>query len=155
MDLKKLSQADQITGGAGILFIIFSFFPWFKPDVGDLGGLGDLLGDLPSVSGWDFTVTGLLPWLLVAAIVVLTALPLFGVNVKLPEKVGNFSWAQVVMIAAIVAAVLVVLRLLIGVDGGKRQIGLFLSVLAVIGVAVGTFLKSKEPQRGSAPPSAF
>ena len=69
-------------------------------------------------------------------------------------------WGQVHLVAGIVAAVIVVLRLLIGSDdvGGidtgvdlDRKFGLFLAVIAAIVVAVGGFQK---PRRRTTPRAA-
>jgi len=158
VDLKKLSKADQLLGGGAILTVIFSLFPWYKAEVKGLGGLGG------SATGnaFDYFLTGIIPFLLLLVLAAYVALPLFGVNLNLPSKVGNFKLSQIVMAVAILAAVLIVLRLLIGGgdDGGgiieiKRQFGLWLATITSIVAAVGGFLKSQEPERGSAPPSAF
>ena len=59
------------------------------------------------------------------------------------------------------AAVCVVLKFLIGEDDGggiveiSRGIGLFLGVLASIGLAVGGYFKWKEPEASTVAPTAF
>ena len=67
-------------------------------------------------------------------------------DTQLPDP--PVPWAQVHMGTGIVAAVLVVLRLLIGSEESgvdlDRKFGLFLAVIAAIVVAVGGFKKSQE-----------
>ncbi len=58
------------------------------------------------------------------------------------------------MIVGIAVAALVLLKLIIGEDFADRSIGIFLSLLAALGLAAGGFLRSKEPEDAPAPPSA-
>jgi hypothetical protein len=83
---------------------------------------------------------------------------MFGVD--LPD-LGQ-SWSQILFIAGIVAAVLVLLQLLIGGSTAgvdlDRKIGVFLGLLAGLGLAGGGFLKKQEGDGGGAaagPPTSF
>ena len=150
MDLKKLSQGDQIIGASGILLLIFSFLPWFKIEI----DLGPFSGGSATANGWDYFFTGIIPVLLGLIMIAHVALTNFSPQTKLPTL--PVTWGQVHMGLGGLAAVLVVLRLLIGEeDPIDRSYGLFLAALAAIGLAVGGFFKMKEPERTSAPPTSF
>ena len=136
MDLNKLTMPEKIISGSAIVLFIASFLPWFK--ISFLGS--DITGN-----GWDVgffwggipTILGLV----MLAHIVLTKL---ASNVSVPD----LPWARIHLIAGIVAAAIVVLKLLmghseIGVDF-DRAFGLFLAALAAIGLGVGGFLYYKE-----------
>jgi hypothetical protein len=137
MDLSKLSTSDKVIGGSGIVLLISSFLPWFS---------FSLLGESFSQNGWDYFFTGIIPVLLglvMVAWIVGTKLA----EVDLPE----LPVPEGLMLLAMggTAALLIVLRLLIGAgddpnDVLDRGFGLFLSVLAAIGLAAGAFLKFQE-----------
>lgn len=142
MDIKKLTRAEQIISGSGIALLIFSFFPWFSVDLGFVSA---------SANAWDYFFFGTLPVLLglvMVAQVILSRLT----EVKLPAI--PIPWGQVHMIVGIAVAALVLLKLIIGEDFADRSIGIFLSLLAALGLAAGGFLRSKEPEDAPAPPSA-
>jgi hypothetical protein len=160
VDLKKLSLGDQIIGGSGIVLFIASFLTWFKAEI-DTEGLGSLLGDLGSAkaNGWDVGFLGWFPVLLGLLMVAYVAVRAFAPQVKLPDL--PLPWNQVLFIVGCVAAVLLVLKFLIGEDDGggvveiSRGIGLYLGVLAGIGLAVGGYFKWKEPAASNVAPTAF
>jgi hypothetical protein len=150
VDLKKLSRGDQIIGASGILLLIFSFLPWFKIEI-DLGPFGD---SSASANGWDYFLTGIIPVLLGLIMVAHVALTNFSPQTKLPTL--PVTWGQIHMGAGGLAALLVILRLLIGEDDPvDRSYGLFLATLAAIGLAVGGYFKMKEPDRSATPPTSF
>ena len=146
MDLNKLSTGDKVIGASGILLFIFSFLPWY--------GLGS-----GSRNGWDYFFFGIIPvllGLLMVAAVIVTKLT----DTKLPEL--PLPLGTILLIVGGIAAVLVLLRLIIGdsVDLGlgslgdtlgidtkidlDRKYGLFLAFLATLGLVGGAFLKTKE-----------
>ena len=148
MDLNKLSTADKVIGGSAIVFLIATFLPWWGKDFGSEFGVS--VGTYTQ-NGWDYFLTGLLPLLLVIVMVVQIVLDRF-TTTQLPQI--PLTWGQVHLIAGVAVAVLVVLRLLVpssDVPGPvdvdlDRMYGMFLAALAAIGVGVGGFLKSKEPE---------
>jgi hypothetical protein len=151
VDLNKLSTGDKVIGGSGIALFILSFFPWFGIDI---GGIVDVSY---SENGWS-SIFSMLAILIGIAMAVLAVLPAFGV--ELPEL--GMPWSQIHFIAGIVAAALILLQLLVGSSTAgvdlDRKIGVFLGLLAGIGLAAGGFLRKQEGDEGSAPagpPQAF
>jgi hypothetical protein len=161
MDLSKLSLGDKVIAGSGLALFIFWFFPWFKYDFG---------GFIPDVTqkGTHFFFTGTVPMLLglvMIAWVVATKLA----QVDLPEL--PIPQGLLLLGMGGLAAILVVLRLLIGGDDAgtdvlDRTFGIFLATLAALGLAAGGFLKFQEdggelpksggPQGGgNQPPTPF
>jgi hypothetical protein len=139
MDFNKLTTADRVVGASAAVFLVMFFLPWY--------GKGDY-----NRSGADFFLTGWIPLLLAAGMVTLIVLTRFTTTAlpKLP-----LPWGQVYLIAGGVIGVLLLLRVifastydLVGFDDVTldRKIPLFLAFLAAIGLAVGGFLESKEPE---------
>ena len=142
MDISKLTTSDKVIAGSGIVLFIAYFLPWFTADAGIVsvsisgGDVGFLWATLPMLLG------------LVAAGLVI-ANKLF--DVTLPDL--PIPWGQAFLGAGALAAVLVVLKLLIGEDADgasafgidvSRGFGIFLAALAAIGLAAGGFLKYQE-----------
>ena len=142
MDINKLSTSEKIIAVSGIVLFISSFLPWFSVEAGGIS-----YGD---GNGWDVGfLWGGIPTLLGLVMVAHVVLSNFAENVNLPD----LPWARVHMIAGIVAAALVVLKLLIGedADGAEalgvditRSYGLFLATIAALGLAAGGFLYNRE-----------
>jgi hypothetical protein len=151
VDLNKLTTSDKVIAGSAIALFIFSFFPWFGIEGFSAG------------NGWDFFLWGIIPVLLGLVMLAQVAISAFSPDTKLPDL--PVTWGQVHLGAGVLAAVLVVLKLIIGhSESGfgvtvdfDREFGIFLSALAAIGLAVGGFLKFQEEKAGapSAPPSSF
>lgn len=149
MDLNKLTLSDKVIAGSAIALLIFSFLPWFTFDLGPFGGN-------VSVNGWDVGfLWGVFPVILGIIMLVQVALTAFSPETKLPDL--PVTWGQVHLGAGGLAALLVVLKLLIGQDGFSRGFGLFLAAVAAIGLAAGGFLKFQAEKSGTsaAPPSTF
>ncbi|MCU1459520.1 MAG: hypothetical protein JWL73_3612 [Actinomycetia bacterium] len=133
--LNELSLGEKVAGGSGILLLIFSFFTWFKKDV---GGFGTYNGH----NGWGgfLSLLGILITIVVVAVVLLAR---FGV-ITLPDKMGNFTISQVLLAAAGLAFILILLQVLVGQKvGGQsldRSFWAYLGVLASAGVTAGVFL---------------
>ena len=126
MDLTKLTKADKILFGAGIVFLISTFFDWFT--IGPYGG-----------NGWDVSfLTGGLPFFIVLGMLGWVALRLFS-TAKLPDQI-----AALYLAGGVATAALVVLRLLMGYHGLDRAFGMYLATVASLGVAFAGFLKFTE-----------
>jgi len=144
VDLNKLTTGDKVIAASGIVLFIAYFLPWFKVDFGF--GIGSA-----TVNGSDvdflWSTLPMLLGLIAAGIVIATKL----FDVKLPDLPAPLG--QILFGIGVVAAVLVVLKLIIGEDPSElvdRSYGLFLAALAAIGLAVGGFLKTKEGDSSSA-----
>ena len=81
-DVSRMSTAEKLLAGGGILFLIFSFFPWQRFCV-ELGALEDIVGDVDncgSASMWagHGQIFGILAGLLAIALVVASVLSMTG-----------------------------------------------------------------------------
>lgn len=141
MDINKLSTPEKIISVSAIVLLVASFLPWFEVSFAGIGS--GVTGN-----GWDVGfLWGGIPTLLGLVMLAHVLLSKFGSNVSLPD----LPWPKIHMGAGIAAAVLVILKLIIGEDDGgfdgvevNRQFGLFLATLAAIGLAAGGFLYNKE-----------
>ncbi len=130
MDLSKLTKADKILFGAGIVFLISTFLDWFTFDAGviNVGG-----------NGWDVGfLWGGLPFFIVLGLMVWVGLRRFS-SVKLPAEMPPLYLA-----GGAAALILVAFKFLIGEDHFSRAFGLFLALIAAVGVAFAGFLKFTE-----------
>lgn len=147
---KQVKPSDIVIMASGALAIIFSFFPWYTfPE-----GLGD------DVNGWSTDLTFPLA----------TYIPLIGLilgghvalsrfaNVSFPERILGFTWNQIHLVLAIFAGLLAVGWLIVD-PGPDKGIGLWLSILAAIGLVVGAVLEYLEGEstvpHGTVPPQPF
>jgi hypothetical protein len=153
MDFTKLKTSDWVIAASGLVLLIASFLDWFTVEI---EGNEFFSGASAGGNGWDvgFFWAGI-PVLLGLAMIAVVAIRAFSPETRLPDL--PIGWGQALFIAGVVAAVIVVLKLLIGedVDGPealgievKRAFGLFLATLAAIGLAVGGFLKWQEEKAG-------
>jgi hypothetical protein len=157
MDFSKLTTSDKVIAGSGIALLIFSFLPWFT------------YGGVTGRNGWDFFVTGLIPVLLGLVLVAYVAITRFSESTKLPDLPVPYGLA--VLVVAGLAALLILLRLIIGYKVGAfgfsvhlhRGYGLYLSFLATLGLVAGGFMKYQEeggkastgPSTGTGPQTPF
>lgn len=138
MDLNKLSTSDKVIAGSGILLFVAYFLPWFKVDFGF--GVGSVNATGSDV-GFLWSTFPMLIGLAMAGSVIANKL----FDVKLPDL--PISWAQAYLGLGALAALLVLLKLLIGEDPSSvvdRAFGLFLAAIAAIGLAAGGYLKFQE-----------
>lgn len=161
-DIKKLKTSELVMLGGCLAVFIGVFLKWIGVGGGTVGS-GDFTFAVPevSVNGFHYFLQGTIPWIIAIAVAATIIIRAFLPNVSLPEKFGSLGWDQVYLIACGAAGFLIVTRLLMGDSGLDRKIGLFLSSLGGIAMAVGAFLKfqAKEEAGGGAapsgPPTAF
>jgi hypothetical protein len=164
LDLSKLKPSDWLIGGGAIVFLISMFLPWY--------GISESGVDV-SDTGFEYFLTGIIPFLLIAATFVVLVLPVLVESVNVPDPIGPVPKAQAALGAAGVAAVLVILRVVIksdninGIDlsgfgigdAVGRKFGLYIALLAAIAVAAGAFMKFQEgdstSSEGSGPATPF
>lgn len=171
MDDKKLGLPEIVGIASVVVFFLATFLPWFSVSVsGDTSGvLGGV--DFPSANGWDagFLWAGF-PFLLGLAMLALMLLPKLAPDVALPDLPPFVPLAL-----GGTAVVLVLLKVLIGADVNgagaaeafgvsidvSRSFGIFVALLAAIGMAAAGFLKMQEQGGASAaggstaPPQPF
>ncbi len=143
MDLSKISKGGQIWAGAGIVFFIASFLPWYTAEYKGVSGIGGASVDANAWGDLGF-LWGSLWALLFLAGIALLVLPAFGVSVpKLP--------AVAYMAVAGLATVFTLLKLLIGEDDAPEfgitvdaSLGLYLAIIAAAAAAFGGFMMFKE-----------
>jgi hypothetical protein len=166
MDLSKLKTSDWVIGVSAIVLLISSFLDWFTADIG--GGDAFISGSV-SANGWDLDAWPLwvgLPVLIGLAMLAIVAVRAFSPQTELPQL--PIGWGQALFFAGVLSAVLVLLKFLIGEDAGSypgvdidvsRSLGIFLALLATIGLAAGGFLQWQDEKSGTsagtAPPTPF
>jgi hypothetical protein len=142
MDLSKLSLGDKIIAVSGVLLLIFSFFPWLGFSYGPFSASG---------SAWKFTLC----WLAVVLGVLCAVYVVLKMQgVKLPE-LGSVTWGQVILGIAVVAFLLILIKVIAGPGTGgvsisgtgvskERKIGIFLGLISSAGIVAGAFLNARE-----------
>ena len=160
VDINKLNTGEKVIGISGVLLLVFSFFPW----------LGfSYAGFSSSSSAWSFTLC----WLAVVLGVLMTGFVIAKAAGADIPALGNLRWPQVLLGVAVVVFVFILIKLIAGPSTGgvslagtgvskDRKIGIFLGLLASIGLVAGAYLNAKETgdlpgalggaKGGSAPP---
>jgi hypothetical protein len=166
VDLSKFSTGDKLIAGSTIALFIFSFLPWFSVSVD--GGAGSFVDFSQDYSGWDVGfLWGRFPLFLAVLMTAYVGLKIFSPDTSLPTL--PVAWGQALLGVGVFVAFLVILKLLIGEDAGgadglpgvdvSRSYGLFLSVLATVGLAIGGFFKFREGDDAAGgaagPPTSF
>ena len=142
LDINKLNTGEKVIGVSGILLFVFSFFSW----------LGfSYRGFSQSENAWSFTLC----WLAVVIGILMAGLMIAkAAGVDLPE-LGTVKWAHILLGAAIVALLFILIKVIVGPSthgvslagtgvSKDRKIGIFLGLLASIGLVAGAYLNAKE-----------
>jgi hypothetical protein len=145
VDLSKLKTSDKVIVISGLVLFISAFLAWFKLD-------NPFGGDL-TASGWDvgFFWAGIPGLLGLAAAAAIISSKLF--VAKLPEL--PMGWGQAFLIAGVISAVIVLLKLITGEDYVDRAYGLFLATIAALGFAGGGYLAFQEEKSGGTGTAPF
>ena len=141
MAVDRLSTGEKIVGVSAILLFAFMFFDWFGVEVSGISGFS---GDFGAGNAWD--TLDFIPIVLIATVIAALAL----VVVRLSDA----DFEPVVPMSVIVAvlgglSVLLILYRVIDPPGVSevpgvevdvtRKLGLFLSLIAAVGVAFGAY----------------
>ena len=142
--MDRLSQGQLIAAGSAALLLLSLFLPWIGVDVPDLpegvpeSALPDSVSN--SQSGWEANNTlDIYLFILAAFALIPAAMSIGGSNDELP-LVNN---AATFLLGAI-GTIMTVYVLLDLNEGLERKFGLYLAVLAVIGVTVGSYLAMQD-----------
>lgn len=148
MDVDRLNTGEKIAGVSAVLLFVFMFFDWFGVEVSGAGGLS---GSVPGAGGNAWDALDVIPFILIVAI----AVALVNVFLRLSDSAFEPPISMNVAVAVLggIGALLVLYRVIsppdLGSFGGitveaTRQLGLFLGLLASIGVAYGGYRGMQE-----------
>jgi uncharacterized membrane protein YhaH (DUF805 family) len=144
MDADRLSTGEKIAGVSAVLLFIFMFFDWFKVEVS--GGEG-LFSISEGGSAWDSL--DVIPIILMVAIIAAVAVAV----IRLTDAVFEppVSMNAVVAILGGISVLSILYRIIDlpfdtdipGVEVG-RSIGIYLSLIAALGIAYGGYRAMQE-----------
>lgn len=146
IDVSRFKTSDWLKIGGALGFLIFGFFDWLSVDYKGAGVSVSSSGG----NVFDFFWTGIVPWLLILAVGVLTFLFVQGI-----AKPGKLPWTLLYLAGSALALLLMLIRFIFNPLDGKdfieaaggdvgRGFGLILCTLASIVVFVGALLGFKE-----------
>jgi hypothetical protein len=151
-DMSKMSMADKIIGGAGVVLLIDSFLQWQRVcfNFGGVTGLGNTCGGVNAWGG-SGSFFGLLMGLFVIVLLVWQGLQMAGAagNIKLPISASKASaYLGFGVVASGVLKLLLVLT-----SALKPSLFGWLGLILILAVGYGSWMKFQEPE-GAAPPAA-
>lgn len=129
MDISKFKLSDWITIAGGIVFLVAGLLPWFSD------------ADT-TTSAFGYPVTGIVPWVIVLIISILTVLAAAGIF-TVPSSLPT---SLVFLVGAALSALLVLIRILVGSSysgdrvGVERGPALYVALVAAVVVTGGAFL---------------
>lgn len=148
---KSLSIGDKVILIAGVALFIVGFLPWYHVGGGNVNVGGFTVVSVPSVDRNGWQSPGAL-WSIIAILIGLAMAGLIGVRElgkpgTLPADIGGFSWPKIQLGAAVVAAVVVLLKLLN--EHSSLGFGFYLGIVAVAALVVGAFLGFQQERSGA------
>jgi hypothetical protein len=147
MDASRLRTGELVAAVSGVALLIIMFLPWFGFSVGGAEAVEDITGvsvNVPEVSA-DFNAWESFDFIdLVLFVTAVVAIAL-GVATAMSQTV-NLPVATSALTAGlgILATVLVVYRVLDTPGDSDRKYGLFLGLIAAIGIAAGGWMSMQE-----------
>jgi hypothetical protein len=146
MDKLKLSTANLVIVISGAVMLIASFLAFNKISVPSITAGGITIGGgSHSYSAWSthFFLIATIPALIGVVMAVQVAVATFAPQVKLPDAVLGFTWTQIHLVLGFQATIMM-LAFLIQSTGLDKGIGLFIMLIAAIGLLVGAILRMQE-----------
>ncbi len=152
MDTSRISFGEMVAGASGLALFIFMFFPWYGIKT-EFEGLGDIEG--VNGNAWEFfsfiDIILLLVVLLAVGMAVARAAGAMPANLPAPAGL-------IVAGAGALAVLLILFRLISAPDPDitgdavdlSRKIGIFLGLIAALGIAVGGYMAKDERESGQA-----
>ena len=150
MDASRISFGELVAGASAVVLFLVMFFPWYGVEVGLLGGAAS-----ENANAWEafdyIDIILLLVVLLAVAMAVARAAD--AMPAALPAPSG-----LIVAGAGALAVLLILFRIVeipgpgIDIEGVdvSREIGIFLGLIAALGITFGGYTASKE-RAGQAP----
>jgi hypothetical protein len=133
MDTQRLSQGQMISGIAGVLLFISLFLKWFGAD-------SPVPGFDASANGWESNNALDIYLFILAVFAILPALSeLSGANMDVP-----FVDAAAAFLLSIIGLIMTAYVFIDAPDGASRGIGLWLALLSVIAIAIGSYQAMNE-----------
>lgn len=151
MDTSKLSLGDQIAAASGVALLVVLFLPWYGVDVNVAG-----FSASESVNAWE--AMSFIDILLFLVALVAIGVPVARATGSLPDDLPG---PLLVLVAGGLGVLLVLFRLIDlptpdgggGVDFG-RKIGIFLGLIATVGIAYAGWRANEEAPAPSTPAAA-
>jgi len=145
MDKVKLSTANIVILASGVVILIASFLPFNKLSYA---------GFSKSYSAWSshLFLIATIPALLGVVMAVQVGIAGFASGVKLPDRVLGFTWTQIHLVLGFQTAIMMIAFLITSPIYTDRGFGMYLMLLAAIGLLVGAILRLQEKPAGAAPP---
>lgn len=143
MDLSRLRTGEWVAGISGAALFVVMFLPWFTfPVPGVIANpLEQFAGIDTTVNAWQaFNFIDLVLMLAVIAGVGLAVLAAAQSNVQLPVAASAIT-AGIGILGAVFVIYRVLDPILVGAD---REIGLYLGLVAVVGIAIGGWMAMQE-----------
>ena len=151
MEKLKLSTANLVILGGGVLMLIASFLDFTQSRTISVEGIS-LHVSVGGGSAWasgHFLITTI-PVLLGIVMAAQVAVVGFASGVKLPDAVLGLTWDQIHLVLGFQATIMMLAFLIQDTSGLGKGVGLYLMLIAAIGLLVGAVLRTREAP--AAPP---
>lgn len=144
MDLSRLRRGEAIASISGLALIVVMFLPWWaEPDVGGVP-LGEIPGVETSFNAWQAAAFNDVIWFVTGlAAVVLGALAASQNRPDLP-----IAGSAIITGLGMIALVLIVVRLIEPPGNLEREVGVWLGLLAILGIVFGGWTAMQDEGTG-------
>jgi hypothetical protein len=148
MDADKLNTGEKVAAISAVLLFIFMFFTWFGVEVSGAGGFS---GSVPGAGGSAWDALDFIP--IILTITIIAALAVAALRLTDSTYEPPVSMNAVVAVLGGLSVLLILFRIVdppsfgsfggVSVDG-TVEIGIFLGLIAAVGIAYGGYLAMKE-----------